>query len=70
MLNTVSRVDNDSAAFDAGIIPGDTLLEINGRPIADVLDYMYYSYDADPSFLIQHKDGSREIIEQIGRAHV
>ncbi len=63
MLNTVSRVDNDSAAFDAGIIPGDTLLEINGRPIADVLDYMYYSYDADPSFLIQHKDGSREIIE-------
>ena len=63
MLNTVSHVDEGSAAFDAGIIPGDALLEINGHSISDVLDYMYYSYDADPSFLVQHRDGNREILE-------
>lgn len=35
-------VVNGSPASKAGVLPGDWLLEINGHPIADVLDYRFY----------------------------
>ncbi len=62
MLNTISAVSPESASYEAGLVPGDTLLEINGKKVQDVLDYMYYSYDSDPEFLIEHADGTRESI--------
>ena len=62
MLNTIRAVEPGSAVFEAGIVPGDRLLEVNGHKIHDVLDYMYFSYDQDPQFLIQHSDGSQDLI--------
>ena len=44
-MTVVRRVDPRSPAHRAGVRPGDTLLEINGTPIVDVLDYKFYSYD-------------------------
>ncbi|MBR5542977.1 MAG: DUF512 domain-containing protein [Oscillospiraceae bacterium] len=38
-------VEKGSPARKAGIVPGDELVSINGKPICDVLDYKFYSYD-------------------------
>ena len=38
----IVSVSEGSAAQKAGIKAGDWLLEINGNPIRDVLDYRFY----------------------------
>ncbi len=45
MSAKIVQVDRNSAAERAGILPGDELISINGKPIKDVLDYKFYSYD-------------------------
>lgn len=41
----ISAVAPHTPAAKAGVEVGETLAEINGHPIVDVLDYKYYSYD-------------------------
>ncbi len=41
----IAEVEKESLAERAGILPGDELVSINGKPIRDVLDYKFYSYD-------------------------
>ncbi len=47
MSAVVTGVKRHSAAFNAGIRPGETLLTVNGKTIRDVLDYQFYTYDAE-----------------------
>lgn len=42
----ITSVEPGSPSAKAGIKPGERLVSINGNPIADVLDYMYYSADS------------------------
>ena len=49
MKNVIKRVDPRSPLGRRGVAavkPGDTLLSVNGKPVLDVLDYKYYSYDS------------------------
>ncbi len=41
----ILEVEKGSLAERAGIVSGDELVSINGKPIRDVLDYKFYSYD-------------------------
>lgn len=41
----ITGVDAGSVAERAGIKAGEELISINGKPIRDVLDYKFYSYD-------------------------
>ncbi len=43
----IKNVISGSPAAKCGVIAGDMLEKINGNPIKDVLDYMYYAADAD-----------------------
>lgn len=63
MKNKISAVRPHSPAFRAGIRPGDRLTAIGGNTIHDVLDYMYYGYEDDAVFTVEHPDGTSEDIE-------
>ena len=55
--NRIKSVAPGSPAERAGIRPGDKLLRVDGNRIADVLDYMYYAYDAESEFALE-RDGA------------
>ena len=46
MASKIVSVDAGSPAARAGLRAGETLLQIDGTAIRDVLDYKFYSYDA------------------------
>ncbi|MBQ7858949.1 MAG: DUF512 domain-containing protein [Faecalibacterium sp.] len=48
MAVTIYSVDANSAAEQLGLQPGDALLEVDGNPINDMLDYQFYT--DSPSF--------------------
>ena len=64
MASKVVSVDQGSPAARAGIIAGETLLSIDGIPIRDVLDYKFYSYDAQLilQVLETNDEGQREVV--------
>ncbi len=53
MASLVTAVTADSLAEELGIKPGDRLLEMNGHPIRDVIDYMFYEASSELSLLME-----------------
>ena len=51
--NVIQSVDRGSPAQKAGIRPGESLLQVNGHPIVDVLDYKYYTYDPQLTLILE-----------------
>jgi NifB/MoaA-like Fe-S oxidoreductase len=43
MHATISHIAENSIAQEIGLHKGDILMEVNGNPVKDVIDYMYYS---------------------------
>ena len=56
-LTKIQSVDPHSPARRAGVRPGERLTHINGRPIADVLDYKFYAYDPRLELTLEEEDG-------------
>lgn len=48
----ITGIDMGSPAQYAKIVPGDTLISINGNPITDVLDYRFYMTDEKLDILL------------------
>lgn len=46
MSTKIKLVEAGSPAAKAKIRPGETLKQVNGHPIVDVLDYKFYTYDS------------------------
>ncbi|MBQ9413301.1 MAG: DUF512 domain-containing protein [Oscillospiraceae bacterium] len=61
MKNIVSRVD-PAGPLCGAVKPGDELLSINGKPIRDVLDYKYYSYEPRLLLEVRRPDGRVRLI--------
>lgn len=57
MASKITSVDEGSPAARAGLAPGETLLQIDGTAIRDVLDYKFYSYDARLTLKVLEQDG-------------
>lgn len=49
----IIRVEKQSPAAELALQPGDELLEINGHPIRDEIDFQFYSADARLRLVIQ-----------------
>lgn len=56
MASKITQIDADSPAERAGLQVGQTLVQIDGTAIRDVLDYKFYSYDADLTLQILEPD--------------
>ncbi len=63
MSTKIRSVDSGSPAERAGVRPGETLLEISGHRVVDVLDYKFYGYDARLTLTLQGEDGQRRTLK-------
>lgn len=61
-MTKICSVDSNSPAQRAGVKPGDTLTHVNGHPVADVLDYKFYTYDPDLKLSLCSADGNPRIL--------
>jgi len=62
MAATVVRVMPDSIGEELGLKPGDQLLEMNGHPVGDVIDFMFYQA-AEELSLLMLIDGEKVLYE-------
>ena len=61
-LNRIKSIDGTSPL--AGVAKaGERIAAINGREVSDVLDYKYYSYDANPKVTLEREDGSEYTVK-------
>lgn len=60
---TISYVEPDSLADDAGILPGDKLVSVNGEVPCDILEYRYLISEPEVRIEIQKTSGDTEVID-------
>ena len=59
----VSRIEQKSIAEELGILPGTELLTVNGRPLADFLDWEFLTADEELVIEARQPDGEQVIYE-------
>ena len=59
----VSRIDQRSIAEELGILPGTELLTVNGRPLADFLDWEFLTADEELVIEARQPDGEQIVYE-------
>ncbi len=62
-LTKVLSIDRSSPAQRAGVRVGETLTEVNGHPIVDVLDYKFYTYDPRLTLKLRGEGGHERIVK-------
>ena len=62
-MTVIQSVDPHSPASRAGVKAGEKLLQVNGHPIVDVLDYKFYTYDPKLSLLLARPDGKEHTVK-------
>lgn len=61
--HVITCVQEGSLAEELELIPGDTLLEINGHRLEDIFDYQYYMEDTYVELLVRKEDGEEWLLE-------
>src|SRR5213075_3503182 len=59
----VSRIEKNSIADELGILPGTELLTVNGRPLADFLDWEFLTADEQLVIEARQPDGEEIVFE-------
>ena len=62
MISVISKVVPGGPCSGRRIYPGDRLIRINGHVICDVLDYKFYSYDAEVVMQLQSAVGKVKLV--------
>ena len=58
-LTVINAIDTGSPAERAGVRVGETLTHVGDHPIVDVLDYKYYTYDAQLELTLKDAQGEK-----------
>jgi len=61
-LTAVCSVTAHSPAHRAGVRVGETLTHVNGKPIVDVLDYKFYTYDPRLELTLKDAQGNERTV--------
>lgn len=71
--NRISQVYEGSIASNLGIEVGEELIAINGRPVQDIIDYIFLTADEDITLEVRKKDQSvksftikKEFYDEVG----
>ncbi len=59
----IKTIGQNSIAQGLGLVPGDRLLEINGREIRDIFDYQYEMQEEYVELLVEKTDGEQWLFE-------
>jgi len=71
MSATICSIIEGGIAHEIGLKKGDTLIDVNGNPIRDVIDYMYYSKDSALNVKIQRGNKTHSFkIEKKGKVDI
>lgn len=62
-MTVIRSIDAHSPAQKAGIKAGETLKQVNGHRIVDVLDYKFYTYDPKLVLLLEKPDGKERTVK-------
>ncbi len=58
----IIRVQPDSLAEELELKAGDSIIEVNGQKLRDIIDLSFELADEEIELLVEHPDGEREII--------
>jgi putative radical SAM enzyme (TIGR03279 family) len=61
-MNQIKAVEPNSPAGQAGVMVGEMLIQVGEHRIHDVLDYKYYTYDAELTLLLQDTAGHKRTL--------
>lgn len=61
-LTVIRSIDRGSPAQRAGVRVGETLTQVNGHPIVDVLDYKFYTYDPRLELTLTDEAGNQRTL--------
>lgn len=61
-LTKIQSIDPGSPAHRAGLRPGETVTQVNGHAIVDVLDYKFYTYDPSLELVLRAADGTERTV--------
>lgn len=59
----VSHIEKDSIADELGVVPGTELIAVNGRPLADFLDWEFLTADEELVIDARQPDGEEIVFE-------
>ncbi|MBR2733886.1 MAG: DUF512 domain-containing protein, partial [Selenomonadaceae bacterium] len=62
MSGLITRVDAGSLAEELELVAGDKILQVNGHAPLDIIDLSFLLAEEEIELLIEHADGSREVI--------
>ena len=61
-MTVIRSIDPRSPAHRAGLKLGETLVQVNGHPIVDVLDYKFYTYDPRLELVLKSPEGETRTV--------
>lgn len=61
-MTVIRSIDPRSPAHRAGLKLGETLVQVNGHPIIDVLDYKFYTYDPRLELVLKNQEGETRTV--------
>lgn len=62
-MNNIKAIEPGSIAEELEIEVGDQLININGQPVVDIIDYMFLTNDEEIEVEIEKADGERWVLE-------
>ncbi len=59
----IRTVDEDSIAYELGVLPGMSVVSVNGHEIEDIFDYRFLMQDTHVDVLIREESGEETLLE-------